>query len=192
MIKINLLPFRAARRKENVRRQVSVFFLLVIFSIVVLVYYTGHLKSKIEKIEHQNDAIAKEITQYKKKSDRVDQIKGQLAILEKKVDIINDLKKQRKKPLKILDSMTQLVVAERMWLRSLNINSTTVSITGIAFDNKTVADFMENLGNSPLFGDIDLKNLKMTSVNNLQMKSFELTCKRTDTGGKKEGNPKKK
>jgi len=30
MIRINLLPFRAARKKENIRRQISVFVLSVV------------------------------------------------------------------------------------------------------------------------------------------------------------------
>ena len=35
MIRINLLPFRAARKKENVRRQISLFLLSLAFLLVV-------------------------------------------------------------------------------------------------------------------------------------------------------------
>ena len=51
MIRINLLPFRAARKKENVRRQVSIFFLSFFFVVVVLVYYHISLGSKITNLK---------------------------------------------------------------------------------------------------------------------------------------------
>ena len=37
MIRINLLPFRAARKKENVRRQVSVFLLSLVLVVIIAV-----------------------------------------------------------------------------------------------------------------------------------------------------------
>ena len=45
MIRINLLPFRAARRKENIRRQVSVFLLMIIFALTV--YFIGAFEEEI-------------------------------------------------------------------------------------------------------------------------------------------------
>ncbi len=39
MIKINLLPFRKARRRENVRRQVNVYFLCLLFLFSLMGYF---------------------------------------------------------------------------------------------------------------------------------------------------------
>ena len=36
MIRINLLPFRSTRQKENIRRQLSVFLLSIILTLVGL------------------------------------------------------------------------------------------------------------------------------------------------------------
>ena len=41
MIRINLLPFRAARRRENVRRQTSIFFLSVVLVTIVPISIAG-------------------------------------------------------------------------------------------------------------------------------------------------------
>ena len=46
MIKINLLPFRGARRRENVRRQVNVFFLCLLFLFSLMFYF--HIDSNIQ------------------------------------------------------------------------------------------------------------------------------------------------
>jgi type IV pilus assembly protein PilN len=36
MIRINLLPFRAARKRENIRRQISVYIGIVILTLAVI------------------------------------------------------------------------------------------------------------------------------------------------------------
>ena len=53
MIRINLLPFRAARKKENIRRQVSIFVLSLAFLLIILFYYNWNLGSKIDGLNAQ-------------------------------------------------------------------------------------------------------------------------------------------
>ena len=40
MIRINLFPFRAARIKENIRRQVTIYLLSTVFLILAMSYFT--------------------------------------------------------------------------------------------------------------------------------------------------------
>jgi type IV pilus assembly protein PilN len=176
------LPFRAARRRENIRREVSIFILLIIFLIFCLSYYGIILDKKTEKIKMQIAAIEKEITLYKAKADRVTEIEKIIKIYKRKVDIIQSLKNRRREAITLLDSMTGLVVPERMWLTFLHGNDRTVTIKGLAFDQKTVADFMTRLGDSPLFEkDIKLNNLKMATIGKEKtvLKEFELFCFKT-------------
>ena len=51
MIRINLLPFRAARKKENIRRQVSIALLSVFFVILTIIYYQIRLNNKINDLD---------------------------------------------------------------------------------------------------------------------------------------------
>ena len=51
MIRINLLPFRAARKKENIRRQVSIFLLSLVFLLIILFYYNSSLSSQIDGLK---------------------------------------------------------------------------------------------------------------------------------------------
>lgn len=177
MIRINLLPFRAARRKENIRRQVSVFVLTIVLLVVGMAYYTIHLDNKMEQIRSDISGVNTQISLYKAKADKVTRIKKDLAILERKLDIVKTLELKRREPVDLLDTMTSLVVPKRMWLTSLKTGVSTVTLDGIAFDNKTVADFMIRLQESQLFTNVDLKNLKMKMIDKtIQMKEFELIC----------------
>ncbi len=179
MIRINLLPFRAARRKENIRRQVSVFILTLIFFILVLFYYTLLTNQKIATKQTEIKNVNTQIVLYKKKVRKVTGIKKKLKVMQQKFDIIKRLEAKRREPVVLLDKMTGIIVPKRMWLTSLYTGNKSVKIDGIAFDNKTVADFMTRLEASHLFSGVDLKNIRMKKIDkNIQMKAFEVLCRK--------------
>ncbi len=179
MIRINLLPFRAERRRENIRQQVMSFVFLTVLLILMATYYSLSLDKKIENLKLQIASTENEISLYKAKADRVTEIEKTIKLYKRKVGIIQSLKDRRKEAITLLDSMTELVVPERMWLTFLHANNRTVTIKGMAFDQKTVADFMTKLGNSPLFEkDIKLNSVKMVTFgkDKTVLKEFELFC----------------
>ncbi len=179
MIRINLLPFRAARRRENVRVQVSVFLLTLVFILLALFYYTTIMNRKIAVARSEISNLNKQIMIYRKKVRKVAGIKKKLKIMRQKFDIINKLQIKRRQPVILLDKMTGIIVPKRMWLTSLRTDNSNVWISGIAFDNKTVADFMTRLESSSLFSDVDLKRINMKRIDkNILMKGFEVVCKK--------------
>jgi type IV pilus assembly protein PilN len=195
MIRINLLPFRIARKKENIRRQISIFFLLLLLTIVALFWYTLFVNKQILAEKEKTKQINHQILKYKEKADRVAKIKKNLKLLEEKLEIVSLLKKQREKQLILFDSMTHLIIPGRMWLESFKTDKNNVTIKGIAFDNPTIADFMEKLEKSPLFNKVDLKTAKMKKFkDNVMLKSFELLCRKAkpEEKNKKGSNQGKK
>ena len=78
MIRINLLPFRVARKKENIRRQVSIFFLSIVMIALVLTWYTLGIDKKIVETRAQIVQVKAQIALYKEKADRVTEIKKKL------------------------------------------------------------------------------------------------------------------
>ncbi len=179
MIRINLLPFRVARKKENIRRQISVFLLLILLTAVVLVWYTRIMNSQILIVKEKTKQVNAQILKYKEKADRVTKIKKDLKVLEEKLEIVSSLQKQREKQLILFNGMTDLIVPGRMWLESIKTDKNNITIKGVAFDNPTIADFMEKLEKSSLFSKIDLKTAKMKKFKDgLMLKSFELLCRK--------------
>lgn len=177
MIRINLLPFRLARKRENIRRQISIFLLLVVLTAVGLYAFTLYMTNQIVAVQEKTKQVETQIAKYKERATRVSKIKKDLKILKDKLKVVASLKKQRDKQLILFDSMTQLIVPTRMWIESLKTNPNTVVIKGIAFDNHTIADFMKKLEASPLFNKVDLKTAQLKKFKkNLMLKSFELSC----------------
>ncbi|MDY6823153.1 MAG: PilN domain-containing protein [Thermodesulfobacteriota bacterium] len=177
MIKINLLPYRAARRKENIRQQISIFLLLIIFATAGLVYYHIRLSGKVSDANDRLVRTQNELRSYKEKVAEVDRIKQKLSILDQKLQVMEKLNKDRKEPVALLQTITGLTVKGRMWITSLEEDSDTiVSISGIAMDNKTVATFMTRIEESSFFTSVDLSDLVSEDKKGLKLKRFELKC----------------
>ena len=176
MIRINLLPFRTERKKENVRRQISLFLLSLGLVLIVLVYYNFSLSSKIGKLNKTIATTKNELNRYEEINKEIARIKQNLETLKKKMAVIDQLQSERYAPVKLLDMMTKVLITNRMWLVSLNDQEKTVTINGIALDNKTVADFMVGLQNCGLFSEVSLKTVKHQEVQKSKLKGFQILC----------------
>ena len=178
MIRINLLPFRAARKKENIRRQVSVFLLSLAFLLIILFYYNWSLGSKISGLNAKINETKSELQEYDKINKEIASIKKKLSNLKKKMAVMDNLEANRFEPTRLMDVMTEVIVPKRMWFTSLESKNKVVNIKGIALDNKTVADFMVRLEQSGLFREVDLKTLKQRKVRKSNLKSFQIRCQK--------------
>ncbi len=180
MIRINLLPFRAARKKENIKRQITIFFLLIILVVAGLFYGNGFFAKKIDLLNGEIAQINRELASKTKAAKEVDQIKKELDELKQKTEVINSLATNRRAPVELMDAMTQLVVKKRMWFTSFSAVANTISIKGIALDNQTIADFMTRLEESSLFSSVNLDSSKKeTYKQTFNLKSFAITCQKT-------------
>ncbi len=211
MIRINLLPYRAARKKENVRQQVVMYVVVVLITCAglygVYTYLTNQINDYEQKIKHTKAEIKK----FEEIIADIERIKERLEILYKRLEVIAALDRDREKAFRLLDAMTTLVVENRMWFESLGSREKTirqksdrrskapppppetfteVTINGIAMDNKTVADFMTRLEGSNLFDEVKLGPLRRKEFKGKgDLKSFEIIClkkKRLPEEGEKE------
>ena len=192
MIRINLLPFRAARKKENIRRQLSVFGLTFAFFIIAAVAWNMSLGVKIGNLKKEVETTKKEVAKYKKITQKIKRIQAQLRVLQKKTQVINKLQRNRFEPVKLLDTMTDKVIAKRMWFTGFQNNGRKVQINGIALDNRTIADFMTRLEGSGLFGSVRLQKIQKQVVKKSNLKKFQVTCMKKKARPKKKPKGKKK
>ncbi|MGM0417731.1 MAG: PilN domain-containing protein [Thermodesulfobacteriota bacterium] len=177
MIRINLLPYRRARKKENIRKQISVYFLSIILIMLILFVFDFSVKSKIDNLNTKIKSAQSELARYQKQAKEVDALKSELSKLDSKIKVIDSLKDGRNFGINILKELTILTVAERMWLTSANIKRDSVNFNGFALDDKTVADFMRNLEKSQYFFDIDLKNVTKADMKNTEVRKFIINSK---------------
>jgi type IV pilus assembly protein PilN len=187
MITINLLPVRAARKKENIRQQVSMFFLFIVFVVCVMGYLTISMSRTISALNDNIVVAQTELVKYQAIEKQVSKIKKDLQKLEEKMDIIAQLEANRTGPVRFMDALTSLVLADKMWLTTLTEIRGTMKLEGVATDNKTIADFMSRLEGSPDFMAVDLISSKQIARQDRKLKAFTITCQvssiRPEMGG---------
>ncbi len=175
MIRINLLPFRAARKKENIRRQVSIFLLSLVFVVIVATWFSYLLSGKINVLDQQIVETKAQVDKYNEINKEIAEIKKKLDVLNKKIEVIKSLDLTRKAPVTLLDDMSRLNVEKRMWLTGLEEKSGSVKVTGIALDNPTVAEYMTRIESVDKYADVKLLSISQdTSVEGLKLKRFDI------------------
>lgn len=178
MIRINLLPYRAARTKENIRKQVSVFILSFILLLVLLVVGQGLLSARTSRLSKELDGLKKEVAIYEEKAKQVEEFKKQLDLLDKQIKVVDQLKMKREEPPKLLAKITEMMIAGRMQLTKMKVDDTTVGLDGVAMDNTTIAEFMTRLERCGLFTDVKLASSKQMIQFDVEMKQFQIQCKK--------------
>jgi len=180
MIRINLLPFRAARKKENVRRQISIFSLSVFFIAVALFYYNSVLANQVLELEDGVSSAKVELKRYEAINKEIKLLQKKLETLKQKRKVIEDLDASREDAVRLLNKMTEVMVPGRMWLKSFSAMGNAVKLSGTAIDNKTVADFMTNLQKVEQFSAVNLlQTSRQVFQKDIIFKSFSINFQRT-------------
>jgi type IV pilus assembly protein PilN len=172
LIRINLLPVRYFRRKENIRRQVSIYVLTTVFLIGVLAYvYSGKAK-EVRAIEADLDDLSAVVANLDKRVREMKKIEEEYEKLQQRIENIEALEKERRGPVRMMDALTRLIPPDQAWLTELKQSGSSLDLTGYAIDDPTVANVMSNLMESDLFGNVRL----MKSEEHIGFKWFHLTC----------------
>lgn len=80
------------------------------------------------------EAVIKEVEQYKAKKDE----------LERKIAVINELKENQRGPVQIMDEVSK-AMPELLWLKNMDVTTTTIALRGSAFNTSAIANLIDNL-----------------------------------------------
>jgi type IV pilus assembly protein PilN len=176
MIRINLLPVRAAQKKEKLRVQLSILILCVVMVsaacgalYVKQVIAIDGIKEEISDIDRKNNALKKklgEVADFEKKKQDV----------EKKLEVLAQLRSAKSGPVRLLAAINQSLPA-KVWLESFSEEWGVVNLTGYGDNEETVADFMRNLEASDYYADVELAVTEQVTVNDVKLQKFSLRCR---------------
>jgi len=196
MIKINLLPFRKARKRENVRRQVNVYFLCLLFLFSLMLYFHFDLNHQLAELETRETSLQNELKTYEAITREIAQLKSETQTLKTKLDVIRNLEKQRVGPVQLLAEVARAAPLDRLWLESLSESQGVLTLQGTAMDNDTVAFFMTELEKAHQIRSVDLDKttLRYFPEHKLRAAGFVMTCSTAfkATKPEKKENKKKK
>ena len=188
MIKINLLPFRAARKKENVKRQISIYILSIVLLGCLMALAFAHLNESLKEVRKEKANVLKELAKYRDTNKELAAIKKKIREIKSKLLVIENLQTGLMAPVQLLDEIAMAVPKDKLWLRSLKETRGKLNLDGTAMDNETVALFMSNLEKARHIKKVDLRStrLKVLKKYKLSLMDFSIEC-RTDLFDRKRG-----
>ena len=144
MIRINLLPVRQVQKRE-VGRQVLILASLVIVGGLIgnYLWYSDRESERV-RLANQIVETQRRITELEKVIGEVNNINKRKKEVEDKLKILNDLRKLRSGPVRMLDALAT-ATPKKVWLSDFNEQNNQVKITGKALSHEDVAELMRGL-----------------------------------------------
>ena len=186
MIKINLLLVRGAKKKETVKQQIIILILFLVVTVVIMGGIYFYLLGKIRSTKDDITQAESEIQQLKTKIGQIENLKKLEEDVRKKLDILNQLRVGKTGPVKRLAALSE-AVPDKVWISRYTETGESVSISGTAYTEELIADFMRNLEASQQFSLVELLVSEQVDVSGIKAKRFDLTCK---LGAPKKEEPK--
>ncbi len=176
MIRINLLPVRATRKQEAVRRHLILF---VAGLAVVLLVGFGLYQAKnsdYKQVAERNARLQREINDLTKIIGEVEVFKEQQALLNKKLEVIRRLKANKTGPVHMLDELATHI-PDKLWLEQIDEAQQRATLKGVSINNEVIATFMSRLEESPYFAEVYLVSIERTKKEDLKLKNFTITAR---------------
>lgn len=174
MININLLPVRQIRKRLQVRNEVAIYFASIIFLLIGLSLVTLNKLSSIDGLKSENLVLTTKKASYQPILDEIEKLKKDKQEQETKLNVIKTLKKGSLVTVRVMDEIATLTPSKRLWLNSMTQSGNSLNVSGIALDNATIAQFMNNISDSAFLSGSELASSSQTVVAGAKLKSFSL------------------
>ena len=174
MIRINLLPVRAAKKKESALQQLAIFgFGFGLVLAVVLIMFFVRL-GQISGTKNDITAANAKISELKAKIGKLDEIKKLKDEVKKKLDVLAELRKNKSGPAKRLATLSDST-PDQLWLESYKETGDTIKIAGLAMNEELIAQFIRALESSTDYERVELVVSEQKDLAGTKLKRFELT-----------------
>ena len=173
MIKINLLPLRASKKKETIRQQVSILIICLVGVLLIGLSVYGFLRSQIAGMKTEISNSQAELTALKAKIGTIDNIKKLQADVKKKLDVLEQLRRGKTGPASRLAALSDSV-PPKLWLTRYAENGSSISVSGVAMSEELIAIFMKTLQASGAFSNVDLVVSEQSEAGGVKAKRFDL------------------
>ncbi|PLX78358.1 MAG: hypothetical protein C0616_14805 [Desulfuromonas sp.] len=184
MIRINLLPVKAAQKRERFIGQIVILVVVIVVTAAACAGVEYFQQDKLTKITTDISQKQREINALKQKIGEVGRFKKLQQELRGKLNVLESLKANRSGPVKFLDELNR-VLPEKVWLIDFKQAGNRIVINGFGVDEERVASFMRALEESPIYGGVELKQTSKTTQKGLSVQKFSLTCSLSEQGKKK-------
>ncbi len=174
MIRVNLLPHRAEKRKA---RQLQ-FIILSVLSLVAAVVVVGlvHVAiiTQISYQERRNNYLNQEIAVLNKQIEEIKKLREQTQALLARKTVVENLQATRSDVVHLLDQMLR-ILPDGVYLKSLKQTGYKIALTGYARSSARVSTLMRAIEDSPWLDSPVLIEVHAVTVGGTRQNEFSLT-----------------
>ncbi|MFC5570104.1 PilN domain-containing protein [Lysobacter yangpyeongensis] len=176
MARINLLPWRAERRKQR-QKEFSILLGLSAMGAVLLSFLmVGYYKAQISGQNERNQYLTDQIALVQKQIDEIKLLDEKKAKLLARKEIIEKLQANRSQMVHLFDSLVR-TIPDGVILTSIKQDEDTLTLEGRAQSNARVSTYMRNLEGSGWMTKPDLSIIEAKGEDKALPNQFKLSVK---------------
>jgi len=176
MATINLLPWRAERRRQRERDFYIMLASAAVAAILAWFVWGYWMDLRIEDQENRNGYVRTEIKQLEGKLTEIKELETTKAKLLARKQIIEQLQASRAQMVHLFDELVR-TIPDGVRLTSIKQTGTQLELQGVAQANGDVANYMRNLDASTWMQRSDLQKTEIKGADKRNRYEFGLTVK---------------
>jgi len=194
MIRVNLLPWRAARRAAQRKYLFTIAGMVAGLGVAIILLVHAVIAGYISVQDERNDFLKKENARLDKEIEEIKKLKTEIAALLARKQVIERLQSDRAQAVYLLQELVQQV-PDGVYLKSIKQTGLKIALDGYAQSNARVSTLMRNFSASPYLQNPDLVEIKAVTVDNKRVSEFLMNVslrpmQTQDAGGAAKPAPK--
>lgn len=173
MIRVNLLPHRAEKRKARQLQFIVLSVLSLALGAVVVAFAYAAINTQISYQERRNAYLNQEIAVLNKQIEEIKKLREQTQALLSRKTVVENLQSTRSDVVHLLDQMLR-ILPEGVYLKSLKQTGYKISIIGYAQSSARVSTLMRSIEDSPWLDSPLLIEVHAVSVSGTRLAEFSL------------------
>ncbi len=173
MIRINLLPHRAEKRRARQLQFAILAGLSLIAGIIVVGFVHVAIDTRISYQERRNDYLKQQITVLDKQIVEIKKLREQTQSLLARKTVVENLQSTRASVVHLLDQMLR-ILPDGVYLRSLKQTGDKISVVGYAQSNARVSTLMRAIEDSPWLNTPVLVEIHASNTAGARLSEFSL------------------
>ena len=174
MIRINLLPHRAEKRKAQQVQFIAFSVISVAIGVLIVGFVHVAIMTQIDNQERRNAYLNKEIVVLDKQIDEIKKLREQTKSLLARKTVVENLQSTRADVVHLMDQMLR-ILPDGVYLKSLKQTGNKINLVGYAQSNARVSTLMRSIEDSPWLETPTLVVINATNVSGTRLSEFTLT-----------------
>lgn len=176
MIRINLLPIKKSRRAEALRTELTLAGVGLLAVVLLAALIQIFMLARQNEAEAENGRLTKKIEEMQAVVTRVEEIEALKVDLQKKLQVIKELKANKSGPVRLLDELAQ-ATPEKLQVTSVEEKGGLIKMAGVSVSNEVISQFLSNLEGSPYFREVYLNAIDQKLIDGIKLKTFSVTMR---------------